>query len=229
MTNVEIISFTASIASCILAILAIALSIIFYSISLRNSTETTTAAKDIGSTVKKLEDLFDKLYNGIFGMMQETNSDMRKHIWPEIAVSGSNLTQEAENKADQKLTQLKGIMDQDIDKMLKHQKITDENLNLIQSQMRDLLNKAIDNSRKVESEARKETVRELIIQTINLFNDQRRRTTAEDVIEFLRRHYQVEFDKCLYEIDEMKHQGILFYKGTVIEATTLLRLTPEKK
>ncbi|MHB8088026.1 MAG: hypothetical protein ACYDH2_07210, partial [Anaerolineaceae bacterium] len=92
MTNIEVISFTASIASLILAILAIVLSIVFYFMSIKNSNETTAAAKDIGSTVKKLEDLFDKLYNGIFGMMQDTNSDMRKHIWPEITVSSNNLT-----------------------------------------------------------------------------------------------------------------------------------------
>ncbi|MHB8136410.1 MAG: hypothetical protein ACYDH1_19545, partial [Anaerolineaceae bacterium] len=134
---------------------------------------------------------------------------------------------EAENKADEKLSQLKSVMDQDIDKMLKHQKITDENLNMIQGQMRTLLEKAIDNSRKVDLEAREETVRELIIRSIKYFRKTKRPVFAEALINHLISKYNLEFHDCFDEIIRMERQGILSLSDKSLEASTSIRLVEE--
>ena len=81
MNAFEIISFIASIASLILALGAIWLSIVFFKMSSEASKATTEAAKGIEASVERLENLFDKLYSDTFSMMKDTVSDMRKHIW----------------------------------------------------------------------------------------------------------------------------------------------------
>lgn len=77
----DIISFIASIASLILAVGAIWLSVVFFRMSDAASKATTEAAKDIAASVERLEKLFDKLYSDTFSMMRDTVTDMRKHIW----------------------------------------------------------------------------------------------------------------------------------------------------
>lgn len=77
----EIISFIASIASLLLAVGAIWLSIVFFKMSNEAAKETTKAASEIQSNVERLEKLFDKLYSDTFSMMKDTVTDMREHIW----------------------------------------------------------------------------------------------------------------------------------------------------
>jgi len=81
LSTLELISLIASIASLILAIGAIWLSVVFFKMSDAASKATTEAAKGIGASVDRLENLFDKLYSDTFSMMRDTVSDMRKHIW----------------------------------------------------------------------------------------------------------------------------------------------------
>lgn len=80
-TAITIIGFVATIASLVLAIGAIWLSVIFYKMSNEASKETTKAAKDIQASVERLEKIFDKLYSDTFSMMKDTVTDMRQHIW----------------------------------------------------------------------------------------------------------------------------------------------------
>ena len=81
MSTVDTISFASSIASLILSVLAIILSIVFYKMSSDESKSTIKAAQDIEANVKKLEQLFDRLYSDTFSMMKDTVTDMRNHIW----------------------------------------------------------------------------------------------------------------------------------------------------
>lgn len=77
----DIISFISSIASLILAVGAIWLSVVFFKMSDAASKATTEASKDIAASVERLEKLFDRLYSDTFSMMRDTVTDMRKHIW----------------------------------------------------------------------------------------------------------------------------------------------------
>jgi len=80
-TAFDIIAFIASIASLILAVVAIWLSVFFFRLSDEASKATTGAAKGIAASVDRLEKLFDKLYSDTFSMMKDTVTDMRNHIW----------------------------------------------------------------------------------------------------------------------------------------------------
>ena len=81
MSAIDIFSLISSISSIALAIIAIILSIVFYRMSSDQSQLSVKASQDIEASVKRLEQLFDKLYSDTFSMMKETVTDMRNHIW----------------------------------------------------------------------------------------------------------------------------------------------------
>lgn len=118
-TTFEVISFIASIASLILAVGAIWLSIVFFRMSNDAAKDTTAAAKEIQSSVERLENLFDKLYTDTFSMMRETVTDMRHHIWKK-PLTGSVDDNEQKAKLDELKNNIKNeliaIMDEKITK-----------------------------------------------------------------------------------------------------------------
>ncbi|KMK77615.1 hypothetical protein [Alkalihalobacillus pseudalcaliphilus] len=81
LKGIDVFSIIASTVSIVLAILAIALSIVFYKMSKESSNKIESASKDIGSNVKRLDQVFEKMYTDTFGMVKETVSDMRKHVY----------------------------------------------------------------------------------------------------------------------------------------------------
>ncbi len=90
MSGINLLTFVASIASLILALVAIWLSIVFFKMSSKATKETTEAAKGISANINRLEDLFNKLYSDTFSMMKDTVTDMRKHIWNKPEKSDDN-------------------------------------------------------------------------------------------------------------------------------------------
>ncbi|WP_006786881.1 hypothetical protein [Thiorhodospira sibirica] len=93
MTVMDLVSLIASIASLIVAVGAIWLSIVFYKMSSNASNAKNEAAKGIDASVQRLEKLFDKLYSDTFSMMKDTVSDMRRHIWSKPSKENGELSQ----------------------------------------------------------------------------------------------------------------------------------------
>ncbi len=164
----DIISFVASIASLILAVGAIWLSVVFYRMSNEAAKATTEAAKDIAASVERLEKLFDKLYSDTFSMMRDTVSDMRKHIWPTEVPEQENAIEEAEKKADEKISELKKVVESQVEELLQRQRIADDKMASLTGEMRSILDRAIVSSRQVDLEAREETVREHILRQLRI-------------------------------------------------------------
>jgi hypothetical protein len=141
----DLISLIASIVSLVLAVGAIWLSIYFYNLSNQASNEIKTAAKDISSSVEKLEKLFDKLYADTFSMVKDTVSDMRKYIYdaPNQHTSISNDKQERIEKdiekASSKVDEVIGLSDIDINSKEKK---------TIKKQIESILKETIINSMK---------------------------------------------------------------------------------
>lgn len=78
---ITLIGLVASIASLVLAVVAISLSIVFYRLSRDESEASSQNAQEISSGISRLEKIFDGLYSDTFAMMKDTVTDMREHIW----------------------------------------------------------------------------------------------------------------------------------------------------
>ena len=81
LAPLDLVSFISSIASLILAIVAIWLSIQFYKMSTQSSKEVEMSTNNINSNVEKLDHLFNKMYSDTFTIVKDTVSDMRDHVY----------------------------------------------------------------------------------------------------------------------------------------------------
>ncbi len=89
MTTMEWISLVTALLSIILAVLSMVLSILFYRWSETSNKEMQRLSTDIGSNVKKIEAIFDKLYSDTFGMMKSNMEVMQSRF---LASGDSNLS-----------------------------------------------------------------------------------------------------------------------------------------
>ena len=152
----------ASLASVILAIVAIALSLAFFWMSYN-------ASKSIESSVDKLEKIYDVLLDKLFGMVGETLDDYRKHAWSE-KTSKEGFSELAELKADEKIEKIKRGMSEEMEAKIfeisKKTRKTDAQIVELQTSMEKLLDKAIAESRHVEKDVAAEAMKNKILTTL---------------------------------------------------------------
>ena len=211
MTALDLASFAAAIASLVLAVVAIVLSILFYKMTAELAEGTREAAKGIGASVEKLEKLFDRLYADTFSMMKETVSDMRKHAWGEPPAEGPTILDEAEKRADEKTEVLRRRMETQLSKIFEGQQITNGRVEEVTSELRGLVDKAIEDSRNVEHEAREETVRSHILNQVRMLRRRQRKVTAEEVVDRLKDQFPAW--QVVDELRGMRREKILAYEG----------------
>jgi len=211
MTVIEVASFAAAIASLVLAIVAIVLSIVFYQMFSKLSESAKESAKDIGASVQKLEKLFDRLYADTFSMMKDTVSDMRKHAWGEATSETSNILEEADKKTEEKIKTLHDRMEKQVSQILQDQKITDGRVGQIGKELKQLIDKAIDDSRNVEHEVREETIRKQILDYIRKLRRSGRKVSAFELVNNLSQ--KVPFSNVIRELESMKKDGFIDWEG----------------
>lgn len=224
ITTFDFISILASIASLILAVVAISLSIVFYRMATVASNATTDAAKGLVSSVERLENLFDKLYSDTFSMMRDTVSDMRKQLWPSDEVEPNKAIEETEKKADEKVDELKKNMEQQLSNMLQRQRVADHQVASLQSEIRQLIDRAIISSRQVETEAREETIREHILRELRSSRRQKPVVVVDDIMTKLINVFPP--PRIFNELQRMKHEGIIeFSPGGRLRQATEVRIS----
>ena len=225
MNIVETVSLIAAVASLVLAIVAISLSIVFYRMSSQLSESAKDAAKDIGASVQKLEKLFDKLYTDTFSIMKDTVTDMRKHIWPTESSSEKRekqMDREAEMKADQKVEALKAQVQENIEDLLKRSKLTEARLGEVKGEMSKIMDNVISKSRKAEHEAREETLRENIIRIYTNKERGKGYVRADVIVNKLRSEFDAR--NVVEEIKKMREEGVLSFDDELLGPSTEIRL-----
>ena len=148
----EILSIVSSIVSLLIGGFAIWLSVTFYKWSNKVSEDTREAAKGISASVDRLEVLFDRLYSDTFGMMKDTVSDMRKHIWSDGS-NGIEVSDAIEEKTNEKLVEVKQEIKSELEKILTRVGQTEGKVNSIGVDIDSIVQKAIDETRKIDSDA----------------------------------------------------------------------------
>ncbi len=220
MTAFETVSFIASVASLILAVGAIWLSVVFYKMSVAASNATTEAAKGIASSVDRLEKLFDKLYSDTFSMMRDTVSDMRKHMWPTDDTEPDKTVEETERRADEKIDELKSAFEGQVSDMLQRQRLTDDKMSSLRHEMRHLIDRAIASSRQAETEAREETLREHILRRLRVMRQRRPFVTLGEIVERL----NLPPSRVFVELERMRAEGIVALSSDEMRPDNEIRL-----
>lgn len=151
----ETVSLVASFVSVIIAAFAIWLSVKFYQMSSIIAENTKEASKSIAASVDRLESLFDRLYSDTFSMMKDTVTDMRKHMWPDKDESPDALAI-VEQKADEKIEAVRSEIASELSTMMRQVGQTDSKIAGVEDRLTQLVDKAIQQTRRVESEAQEE-------------------------------------------------------------------------
>ena len=218
MSQSELISLVASLISAILAVLAIWLSIVFYRMSVASSEQTKDAAKGIDANVQRLEKLFDRLYADTFSMVKDTVSDMRRHIWPESPQDAS--AQEVEEKANERIAQLRAELGANLKQILEKQAGTDQKLKFLSQDLSKVLDRAISESRKVEAEVREESLRDRVIALLRAAHARNPKIKA---FEFVSGDAaELEGGAVVREIEKLKAEGAVQYSGAYLKPTSTI-------
>ena len=214
----------ASIASLVLAILAIWLSIVFYKMATASSERTTDAARGIAANVDRLEKLFDRLYADTFGIMKDTVSDMRRHIWPEQHQAG-DVRVEAERLADQRISEIRRELVDEVKTLVERQAGSDKRLlNNLTQDFSAVVERAIQQSRNVDVQAREQTLRDKVLTRLREVLERKTSVTAGDfvvdpVISPLGGLAVIE------ELERMKAEGLIDYPEQFILRTSVLKIS----
>ncbi len=211
-------SIIASIVSVIIGGFAIWLSITFYKMSDKVSQEIKGASKDISSNVERLEKLFDKLYADTFGMMKDTYSDMRRHVWPDTNTT-SVVASEISKQEDHKLLELKDEILKEFSVYLGNQKLTEEKVNSLSKEVNKLLDKAMDQSKSLTIGPKLEIAKKLLRVYFAMNNP----NTAEDIIAYLNK-YDLPFRDALDILAILKEKGFVHYDVDIIGPTTKISI-----
>lgn len=223
MTTIEAVSFTASLASLLLAVIAIWLSIVFYRMSTASAEQTKDAAKGIAANVERLEKLFDRLYADTFAMVKDTVSDMRRHVWPEEKRAASET--QIEERANEKVAQLRAELTTEIKKILDRQAGTDQRVRSLAGDLSRVVERAITESRRVDAQAREETLRDRLLKLLAAA------TAAGDVVaEKFVTDLAPGLDPVdvVEELERMQRDGLVEFKPP-LRATSKLRLPKQAK
>jgi hypothetical protein len=217
--TMDLISIISALISIILGVVAIWLSIVFYKWSNTVSESTKEAAKDIGASVERLEKLFDRLYSDTFSMMKDTVSDMRKHIWPEQITQDKALA-ETDKKVEEKLQTVKDEMSLEIAALLQKQRIADDRLKNLSTDMQDLFERAIIKARTTESEVREESLKSFITRRIRHLALKNQPATADYIVASLGDNFPSSV--IIRELETMKADGILHWQGALQPDTHIM-------
>lgn len=231
MSAVDLVGLIASIVSLVLAVGAIWLSVVFFRMSNEAHKATTEAAKGIDASVKRLENLFDKLYSDTFSMMKDTVSDMRKHIWSggdqDLSEDRNTILEEADRKAEAKVAEVKAAMEQQLSEILARQRVSEGGLTEVRGEMRSLLEKAIHTSRQIDSEAREETVRDHIISQLRRARARGKTLTAMELVDALRDTMPPH--RIVTEFSGMKSDGLISYDDDDVGPETKIRIPTRRE
>lgn len=222
MSTGELIPLIASIASLVLAVIAIWLSITFFRLSSKLLENTTEATRGIESSVDRLEKLFDHLYADTFSMMRDTVSDMRRHIWPTDTPEKDRITEKADRKADMKVQELKQEITKELTTVFGRQKITEERMEKLMADMQKVIDRVIESSRQVDSEAREETLREAILRIHQTLRHKYSSVRASALVDRLDREMPSRIVEGLFaELERLRNDRILGYSEPLKPSTII--------
>lgn len=217
----ETVSLVASVVSVIIGGFAIWLSVTFYRMSNKISEETKEAAKGISASVTRLESLFDRLYSDTFSMMKDTVSDMRKHMWPEKEQSAEALST-IERKADDKIKELRDQISKELSTVMSEVGRTDSKISGVEVKLSELVDKAIQQTRLVESEAQEEISMSNLILRVQKFLERYGESTLGRLINHpMVENYPREY--ILEAIRFLQERGLLYLNGNIENPGTLMR------
>jgi hypothetical protein len=211
----EIISVVASVVAIVLAAFAIWQASTFYRWSNEASKDAKKSADAVGESVRKLEELFSRLYSDTFGMMRDTVSDMRKHMWPtspEEIAADSYAAAEVEKRANENLAKVRDEVMSELRGLVEKVGATATQVSELEGSLGGAVDRAFSGSRAAAEEAIQDTIRDRLLSTVRRYRESGLRYVEADTL--LRPLFE-EFDAGHVHnaLVGLKEQGIVDWDG----------------
>ncbi|WP_010203095.1 hypothetical protein [Salinibacterium sp. PAMC 21357] len=204
LTPIDLTSLVSSIASGVLAIVALALSIVFFILAKRDADRSSENASQIAGSVDRLEKLFDTLYSDTFSMMRDTYTDMRKHVWRAAPAKNDDDAEETASNGDAGA----GLMLEKIAEVSAQVGVTGEKLEEFQARLQPVLAGALA-AEEEKREAKKPSTRDRIIRTVRMRQNSSKPATLARLSEMI----GVDEGDLVTEIFELGRIGHLDWNG----------------
>jgi hypothetical protein len=176
----EILSLVASVVAIALAAFAIWQASTFYRWSNQASKDARHSADAVGESVRKLEELFHRLYSDTFGMMRDTVSDMRKHMWPSADDQDGPVVEEVEKRANENVAKVRDEVMNELRGLVEQVGATATQVSDLEGSLNGVLDRAISGSREATEEAIQEIVRGHLMTAVNRFRQEGRSHVMAD-------------------------------------------------
>jgi hypothetical protein len=226
-TTATVIELVGSFVSIALAGFAIWQSSMFYRWGSKAASESHEAARALESSVKKLEELFDRFYSDTFGMVRDTFSDFRKHAWAEDGhgkdAEADDALAEVEKRAAAKVADLRSEMMAEVGDLVQKLGATTSQVVELEDRLGDVVDKAITGSREAENEAIEATIRRRLMDQFGLLKAANRTTVeADDVVSELMGEFDL--SDILTQLRRLKADGVISWPGNKLEPRSELRM-----
>ncbi len=223
------VSLVSSIASLVLAVIAIWLSFVFYRMGNQASESANKASSEIHECVTKLEGLFNRLYSDTFSMMKDTVSNMQKHIWPDQITQATSTATEVQERTEKRIDELKQQMTTELSNLLAKQKETGGRTENLARDLLPMLNRAINESTKVTVETREETIREAIMVVLkDLAENRSFSVSADDLVGRIDKKYALSLGDTLNTLIALRNEGLIHWEGPdYVLSSTRIDINPD--
>lgn len=220
----EVFGVIASAVSIVVGVLAIWLSITFYKLSTDSSSKISEAANDISASVIRLEKLFDRLYSDMFGMMRDTVSDMRRHMWPEEQATDPSTEVGLEERTQEKLEEIRNEVGTQLEKVVSTLGASDARVQTVQADLARILDDAVVRGTSAALEIRTESLRKAIMRQLSRLAAGKKPVRAGGIVDAL----QGEFDgpRIISELEAMQRDEIIHWHDQLLGPTSIIHRGP---
>jgi regulator of replication initiation timing len=216
----EVIGIVSGVVSIVLAGFAIWQASVFFRWSNSAQREAEHAAKGVEASVKKLEDVFNRLYSDTFGMMRDTVSDMREHMWSggdsHKTSKSEPALEEIDKRTSENIEELRREVHEEIAQVINRVGATSDQIGVLEGQLGAVVDQALEASREAQVEAVRETLSDALQSEIAKWRRQGKRTLeADEIVSALMNRF--DFHEILESIGELRDQGLVDFEGSVSE------------
>ena len=224
MSMLEIIELFASGIAIVLGVLAVWLSLYFFRMSSQQAEGSRKAARDIASSVERLEALFDKLYSTIFSLASDSMSDIRQHWLQSRTQADNQISQEVVARAEEKVATLKRELSGEIKQVFHRVDLTEAKVVSLSEEMESLVDRAIRESRQADSEALSETVQQAVKSKLRAYAKKAMPVTLDIVFALVD---AADLEAVVTELFALKKLKLLNWEGDKLTSETLIHVSPD--
>lgn len=178
----EIVGIVAGLVSIILALVAIWLSMRFYTLSDGSSRRIGDATNNLLNSVDSLKTFVDKMYSDLFAMTRETVTDMRQSIWPRTDATDDGATEALRAATERQIQGVKAEVASEIETLARRVGLAADRVEELRADLAPVFSRALDKTRQLDDEESQLAAQNFVLAQLQDARAKGKRAIAEEVV-----------------------------------------------